>query len=75
MKMLVTAALEEAGLETLRKYGEVLYEPMRQTQTLLAGDMLVEKLEGVSILITEADQVSADVCERAPTLKVVVTCR
>jgi phosphoglycerate dehydrogenase-like enzyme len=75
MKILVTAELEEAGLETLRQYGEVLYEPLRQTHCLLTGDMLVEKLEGVSIFITEADQVSADVLDRTPLLKVICSCR
>jgi phosphoglycerate dehydrogenase-like enzyme len=75
MKILVTAELEEAGLETLRGYGEVIYEPLRQTHCLLAGDMLVERLAGVSIFITEADQVSADVLDRAPMLKVICSCR
>ncbi len=75
MKILVTAELEEAGLATLRQYGDVLYEPLRQTQCLLAGDMLADKLEGVSILVTEADLVSADVLDRAPQLKVICVCR
>jgi phosphoglycerate dehydrogenase-like enzyme len=75
MKILITAQLEEVGLETLRQYGEVVYEPLRQTHCLLAGDMLVEKLEGVSIFITEADQVSADVLDRTPLLKVIGACR
>ena len=75
MKILVTAELEEAGLDTLRQYGEVIYEPLRQTLCLLAGEMLVEKLEGVSVFVTEADLVSADVLERAPQLKVICGCR
>jgi autoinducer 2 (AI-2) kinase len=75
MKILITAELEETGLETLRQYGEVMYEPLRQTHCLLAGDMLVEKLEGVSIYITEADQISADVLDRAPLLRVICACR
>jgi phosphoglycerate dehydrogenase-like enzyme len=75
MKILVTAELEEAGLAILRQYGEVIYEPLRQTHCLLAGDMLVEKLEGVSIFVTEADPVSADVLDRVPLLKVICVCR
>jgi phosphoglycerate dehydrogenase-like enzyme len=75
MKILVTAELEDTGLETLRRYAEVIYEPLRQTHCLLAGDMLVEKLEGVSIFVTEADQISADVLDRAPMLKVIFGCR
>jgi phosphoglycerate dehydrogenase-like enzyme len=75
MRILVTAELEETGLETLRQYGEVTYEPLRQTHCLLAGDMLVEKLEGVSIFVTEADQITADVLDRAPMLKVICGCR
>lgn len=75
MKMLVTAELEQAGLDTLRQYGEVIYEPLRQTHCLLAGDMLVEKLEGVSIFVTEADPIGADVLDRVPQLKVICACR
>jgi autoinducer 2 (AI-2) kinase len=75
MKILVTAELEDTGLETLRQYGEVMYEPLRQTHCLLAGDMLVEKLEGVSIFVTEADLISADVLDRVPRLRVICGCR
>lgn len=75
MKILVTATLEESGLTQLSQWGEVLYEPLRETHTLLGGDTLIEKLDGVQILITEADQVSADVLEKASTLRVVVACR
>lgn len=75
MKILVTAELEEAGLEILSRHAEVIYEPLRQTHCLLAGDMLVEKLEGVTIFVTEADLVSADVLDRVPQLRVICGCR
>lgn len=75
MKILVTATLEESGLEKLRQYAEVLYEPMRDTQVILAGDDMIEKLKDVQVLITEADLVSAEVLEKARSLKVVVSCR
>jgi autoinducer 2 (AI-2) kinase len=75
MKILVTATLEESGLAQLRRNGEVLYEPMRDTQTILAGEEMIEKLRGVQVLITEADMVSADVLQKALSLKVVVSCR
>jgi len=75
MKILVTAKLEESGLETLCQCGEVLYEPLRETHRLLAGDMLVEKLDGVDIFVTEADRLTADVIEKLTTLQVICDCR
>lgn len=75
MRILATATLEEAGLERLRQHAEVLYEPMREGHAFLSGEEMIEKLQGVEILITEADLVTAEVFEKARSLKVVFSCR
>jgi len=75
MRILVTARMEESGVEALREYGEVLYEPYRQTHRVFAGDMLVEKLDGIDILVTEGDHLTADVIEKLTTLQVICDCR
>ena len=75
MKILITATLEESGLEKLRQMAEVIYQPLRDTQVILAGEEMIEKLRGVQVLVTEADLVDGEVLERATSLKVVVSCR
>ena len=75
MRILITATWEAAQLDRLRQYGEVLYEPMRETKRLLAGSALVKKLDGVDIFVTEADPVNASVLSKVTTLQVLVSTR
>ena len=73
--ILVTAAMDDEGLATLRKLGEVRYESFREKLRLLAGEDLIEALAGVQVFITEVDAVDAEVLSRAPDLRVVASCR
>ena len=55
MISLITASLDNEGLETLRSYGEVRYQPLAETKQMLGGSRLVKALEDVDVFITEAD--------------------
>ena len=73
--ILVTAAMDDEGLAALRQLGEVRYESFREHLRLLAGEDLVEALAGVQVFITEVDAVDAEVLSKAPSLRVVASCR
>jgi autoinducer 2 (AI-2) kinase len=75
MKILVTAQFDAQALDTLRRYGEVEYASYGETMRTLAGSKLVKALQGVSVLVTEVDQVRRPVFAQAPNLKVVSCCR
>jgi phosphoglycerate dehydrogenase-like enzyme len=75
MVILVTASLDEQSLDGLRTIGEVRYEPMIKTGKLLAGPDLVKKVDGVDILVTEADPVRDEDMQAFSTLKVICSCR
>jgi phosphoglycerate dehydrogenase-like enzyme/sugar (pentulose or hexulose) kinase/ribulose-5-phosphate 4-epimerase/fuculose-1-phosphate aldolase/putative sterol carrier protein len=73
--ILVTAAMDEEGLTSLRKLGEVRYESFRENLQLLTSEDLIDALAGVQVFITEVDAVDAEVLSKAPDLRVVVSCR
>lgn len=75
MKILVTANLDDRGLETLRRFGDVSYEGFGDQKRLLAGRKLVRALAGVDVFVTEVDQVRSRVLEQADQLQVVACCR
>jgi autoinducer 2 (AI-2) kinase len=75
MVILVTASLDEESLELLRQIGEVRYEPLTMTGRLLTGPELVDKVNGVDVLITEADPVRDEDMKAFSTLKVICSCR
>jgi phosphoglycerate dehydrogenase-like enzyme len=75
MKILVTATLDDWGVERLRRYGEVSYEGFGQQKRLLAGRKLVRALEGFDVFVTEVDQVRARVLEQVDRLRVIACCR
>ncbi len=75
MKILVTAQLDEEGLSTLRRYGDVEYAGYGDKMRVLAGSKLVKALEGVTVLITEVDQAKKYTFPRTPSLKVISCCR
>jgi autoinducer 2 (AI-2) kinase len=75
MVILVTASLDEHSLDLLRQIAEVRYEPLIKTGKLLAGPELVEKLNGVDVLVTEADPVHDEDMKAFSTLKVICSCR
>jgi phosphoglycerate dehydrogenase-like enzyme len=75
MRILVTATLDEGGLERLGHYGEVAYEGFSSKKRLLAGRKLVRALDGFDVFVTEVDQLRARVLEQLDGLQVVACCR
>lgn len=75
MISLITASLDEEGLETLRGYGEVRYQPMAETKQMLGGSRLVRALDGVDVFITEADNLREREIEQLSTLQIICSCR
>lgn len=71
----VTATLTEGGLKTLRKYGEVCYQPLAETHQLLGGRRLVQALSDVDIFITEADNLREREINMLKNLQVICSCR
>lgn len=75
MRILVTATLDDWGIETLGKYGKVSYEGFGEKKRLLAGRKLVRALQGFDVFVTEVDQVQAKVLEQLDRLQVIACCR
>jgi phosphoglycerate dehydrogenase-like enzyme len=75
MRILVTASLDDWGIERLSRYGQVSYEGFGEKKQLLAGRKLVRALEGFDVFVTEVDQVRARVLEQVDQLRVIACCR
>jgi len=75
MISLITASLDNEGLETLRRYGEVRYQPLAETKQMLGGSHLVKALEGVDVFITEADNLRSREIDQLATLQIICSCR
>ncbi|MGE5123275.1 MAG: NAD(P)-dependent oxidoreductase [Acidobacteriaceae bacterium] len=75
MISLITASLDDEGLETLRKYGEVRYQPLAETKQMLGGSRLVRALDGVDVFITEADNLREREIEQLNSLQIICSCR
>jgi autoinducer 2 (AI-2) kinase len=71
----VTASLDNEGLETLRSYGEVRYQPLAETKQLMGGSRLVKALEGVDVFITEADNLREREIAQLTSLQIICSCR
>ncbi len=74
-RILVSADMDEAGLEALRDIGEVEYASFRRAMRLLTGPSLVEALRGVHVFVSEIDVIDAAALLEAPDLRVVAVCR
>ena len=77
MKILSFAPLAGPGLERLQAVGELELDPWDDHVPIQvhAGPDLIARLEGVEILLVEADPVSGDVIDAADSLRIVGTCR
>jgi len=75
MRILVTATLDEWGIERLGRFGELSYEAFADKKRLLAGRKLVRALEGFDVFVTEVDQVRAKVLAQLDRLQVIACCR
>jgi len=75
MRILVTATLDDWGIETLSGYGQVSHEEFGEKKRLLAGRRLVRALEGFDVFVTEVDQVRAKVLAQVDQLQVIACCR
>jgi phosphoglycerate dehydrogenase-like enzyme len=75
MKILVTATLNQWGLDRLSQYGDVAYEGFGDKKRLLAGRKLIRALDGFDVFVTEVDQVRARVIEQVDQLQVISSCR
>jgi autoinducer 2 (AI-2) kinase len=74
-KILVTSEMDEAGLDALRRIGDVEHASFKQTMRLLTGLGLAEALKGAGVFVTEVDVVDAAALAAADDLRVVVSCR
>jgi len=75
MKILVTATLDQWGVDRLSRYGEVVNQGFGDQKRLLAGSKLVRALEGFDVFVTEVDQVRARVLEEVEDLQAIACCR
>lgn len=75
MRILVTASLDEWGIERLGRFGELSHEAFADKKRLLAGRKLVRALEGFDVFVTEVDQVRAKVLAQLDRLQVIACCR
>jgi len=75
MISLITASLDNEGLETLREFGEVRYQPLAETKQMLGGSRLVRALDGVDVFITEADNLREREIEQLSALQIICSCR
>ena len=75
MKILVTATLDDWGIQTLARYGQVAYEGFGDQKRLLAGRKLVRALAEIDVFVTEVDQVRARVLEEVDRLRLIACCR
>ncbi len=74
-RILVTADLDAAGLDSLRALGEVEYQSYRQLRRMLRGDALIEALRGFHVIVTEIDVLDARTLLAAPELRFAAICR
>src|SRR5947208_5766784 len=77
MKILSLAPLAGPGLDALRSLGDLELDPWDEHVPIrmTAGPDLVDRLDGVDVLIVEPDPVFGDVIDAAPALKVIGICR
>lgn len=76
MKALVTASFTPDGLERLRRYADVVYEPWHETHAILRFDELADKVAevGADVLVVEVDLVHGEVFDRCE-LTLIGACR
>lgn len=76
MKALITANFSPDGIERLKKWMEVVYEPWGDKNQILMSDEMAERLKqtGADVLILEADLCHEEVFE-AVDLKMIGVCR
>ena len=75
--ILITVPFTEALREKLAKKGGVTYEPWDKTNKFWKGEEFSQRLanDKVTILVTEVDNLSEEVIDSTPDLKLIVTCR
>ncbi len=74
-RILVTADMDESGLEALRRLGDVEHASFRRVMRLLTGESLVEALRGVHVFVTEVDVVDAAALLKSTELRAIAVCR
>lgn len=75
-KILVTASMDGAALEELKRIGDVTYAGWRESAKIYDGGAdLVRALAGRHVLVTEMDVVDFEAIKDSPDLRAIVTCR
>jgi D-3-phosphoglycerate dehydrogenase len=77
MKIFSTAPLAGPGLDVIRSLGDLELDPWDEQVPIrmLAGPDLLARLDGVEVLIVEADPVFGDVMDGADALRIICICR
>jgi D-3-phosphoglycerate dehydrogenase len=75
MKTLITAPFHPEGLKMLAPYTVVEQAGWGVNQVVLSRQELIEKLQGVDILVTEMERVDEEVLQSAPALKLIGSTR
>ena len=73
-RIFVSADLDPAALDDLRRLGEVTHSSYREGR-MLVGEELVETLAGYHVFVTEVDILSAEDLVKLPDLRMVAVCR
>ncbi|MGD9046432.1 MAG: NAD(P)-dependent oxidoreductase [Anaerolineae bacterium] len=75
-RALITAEFDPAAVARLEDMGyDVVQTGWGQTRQALTAEELAILMDGVSLLIVEVEQVTAEVIAAAPNLEIIATCR
>jgi len=75
MKIFASGNLSQRWLDRFREHFELDYYDWGSRGEFLPEDEFIQRLQGASILITEADEVTGTIMDSAPDLALIIDCR